>query len=700
MSSLGASDKTGKVVDSIQEINNFLQRLGTGPVIETRLIDCHKGRGKPFVVTGYWNQFDQAAEELHSADSTYKPLATYVSLNKVNPDLLARAPNKLVEYPKNTTTNAEIIRRCNLLVDIDPVRPTGISSTSDERQKAKELAQQISTTLTQKHALPKPVMFNSSGNGYQLIYAIDLPNDEAATKLVNDVLKALDRLFSNDDVKVDTSVGDPARIVKVAGTMTRKGEQVGDRKWRRAKIVSVNPVRVLVTQEQLFSVANAGSTAGDRSAVNDAASSVSANGPVLDVDAYLHDKGIAFTRRDKPDSQGRTMWELEQCPFETDHGGRETVIFQSPQGKLGFHCFHDRCDGKGWQELKQKLGAPKACHYSSGTQSESSEPKLLNYGSIVKPDGGSTVDGKLITQIADNLLSQTGGWPKRIGSDLFVPTADLQPCWIDRPAKLFAWIDGQMRVKWRNGANFVSQERFYHHLAATVDAFDSLELCPHWPSVSGVYYMCPELPESDGTSFTRLLSEFAPTTPQDRELLKAMVLTFLWGGKAGSRPGWVISGPTSEPVNGGRGAGKTTVVEVLASLVGGLMMFSSHDPIENINKRLLSPEGGKYRVALLDNVKTLRFSWAELESLITTPVISGHKMYTGEGQRQNRLTWAITLNGGKLSKDLAQRCNFVHLARPSYSRDWQSRVNDFVAEYRWYIVADAMAMLQTRTRSA
>jgi hypothetical protein len=699
MASLSAGGKSGKKVDRIQEINQFLQCLGTGAVVETRLIGCHKGHVKPFVVSGYWNEFNRAADELHIADLKYTPLATYVTLNQVNSALLARAPNKLVEYPAHTTTSAEIIRRCNLLVDIDPVRPTGISSTSAERQKAGELAQQIRTTLSENHAWPKPVMFNSSGNGYQLIYAIDLPNDEAATILVKDVLNALDRLFSNDDVKVDKAVGDAARIVKVAGTMTRKGEQVDDRKWRRARIISANPNRVVVTRDQLLSVIISGGQVGDRGAVNGAASPGTSNGPVLDVEAYLHDIRIAFTRREKPDNHGRTVWELKQCPFENDHGGRDTVIFQSPEGKLGVHCFHDRCDGKGWMELKYKLGAPKACHYSSGTQSENSEPKLLNYGSVVKPDGGSIVEGKLITEIADNLLTQTGGWPKRIGSDLFVQTRDLQPQWLDCPAKLMAWIDGQMRVKWKNGADFVSQERFYHHLAGTADAFNSIELCPHWPPVQDVYYMYPELPESDGTYFTELLSEFSPATPQDGELLKAMALTFLWGGKAGSRPGWVISGPTNEPVHGGRGAGKTTVVEVLASLVGGLMMFSSHDPIESINKRLLSSEGGKYRVALLDNVKTLRFSWAELESLITTPVISGHKLYTGECQRQNMLTWAVTLNGGRLSKDLAQRCNFVHLERPDFSRDWQSRVNHFVTQYRWHIVADAMAMLQTRTRS-
>ena len=78
-----------------------------------------------------------------------------------------------------------------------------------------------------------------------------------------------------------------------------------------------------------------------------------------------------------------------------------------------------------------------------------------------------------------------------------------------------------------------------------------------------------------------------------------------------------------------------------------------------IVKRLLSPQGRGKRVVLLDNVKSHRFSWAELEAFITSPVISGHEMYRGEGQRPNTTTVAITVNGASLSKDLAQRAIVV-----------------------------------------
>ena len=46
------------------------------------------------------------------------------------------------------------------------------------------------------------------------------------------------------------------------------------------------------------------------------------------------------------------------------------------------------------------------------------------------------------------------------------------------------------------------------------------------------------------------------------------------------------------------------------------------------------------------------------------------KMYIGEAQRPNTLTWFVTLNGAYLSKDLAQRCVLIRLDRPTFTGNW------------------------------
>ena len=72
-----------------------------------------------------------------------------------------------------------------------------------------------------------------SGNGAHLLYRIDLPNDEPATLLVRGCLAALDVLFSDDRVSVDTANFNASRIWKLYGTVSRKGDDTPERPHRK-----------------------------------------------------------------------------------------------------------------------------------------------------------------------------------------------------------------------------------------------------------------------------------------------------------------------------------------------------------------------------------------------------------------------------------------------------------------------------------
>jgi hypothetical protein len=132
---------------------------------------------------------------------------------------------------------------------------------------------------------------------------------------------------------------------------------------------------------------------------------------------------------------------------------------------------------------------------------------------------------------------------------------------------------------------------------------------------------------------------------------------------------------------------------MLRLVAGGVIDFSANEEIRDVKQRLLSPAGLTLRVPFLDNVKSLRFSWAELEGLITAPIISGHQMYTGEGRRPNDVCWLMTLNGASLSTDMAQRAVVIKLKRPERS-DWEDRVRQFALANRQAIVADILACLR------
>ena len=186
--------------------------------------------GGKSIIAGWFNDIKTATDTIVKADGV-KPVATYVTLNPCTPALLGRANNKL-KAGVNRTKDTEIAEIRHMLVDVDPKRPAGISSTDAEKEAAMTLLRTVYSDL-KTLGWPEPLV-GDSGNGGHLIY----PVDTDCAGLVPDFLKALDRKYSTPTVNIDTTVGNPARLVKVYGTWTRKGDSTADRPHRRAEILS------------------------------------------------------------------------------------------------------------------------------------------------------------------------------------------------------------------------------------------------------------------------------------------------------------------------------------------------------------------------------------------------------------------------------------------------------------------------------
>jgi hypothetical protein len=302
--------------------------------------------------------------------------------------------------------------------------------------------------------------------------------------------------------------------------------------------------------------------------------------------------------------------------------------------------------------------------------------------------------GLALPDVCHELDELTEGWPRRVGKELFVPGEGYEPRFLENATELFAWLDARALVDWGGGSDMISPERFHAHLRETSHRYESVERYPHFPPIPGHYYLHPPLPHTNGDYLAHFLDFFSPQTETDRQLMEAFVLSLCWGGPPGSRPAWLFTAPEDDP-QGGRGVGKSKFIELCGELVGEMLEVSPTEDIVAIKKRLLSPDARTLRLARIDNVKTYRFSWADLEGLITSPVISGHRLFKGEGRRPNTLTWALTLNGASLSKDLAKRTIVVVLERPAYSPSWEQQVRDYVDEFRWHILNDARLALES-----
>ena len=203
-----------------------------GNVVEVRIPKTRAG-----VVAGYFDNFSTMAVAILLADAKYRAGGIYYVLNKINSALLGRAYNRLKEHAEYTTADNNIFGRRWLPVDLDPVRPAGISSSEEEHGAAVHRAQLIADDMQEEWGRP---IIGDSGNGAHLLYRIDLPNDQDGLAFVSGALAELDRRYSDPVVKVDVTSANAARIWKAYGTVARKGDSIPDRPHRMSRILEAS----------------------------------------------------------------------------------------------------------------------------------------------------------------------------------------------------------------------------------------------------------------------------------------------------------------------------------------------------------------------------------------------------------------------------------------------------------------------------
>jgi hypothetical protein len=349
-----------KPAADVAEIRRALDLLTVpGGVVEIRALKI-PGRGKPHGAAGYFLDRDKATQAAAALDAR-KAGGVYLVLNEINPDLLARSPDRATDHLDPLTGDGDIIRRRWLPLDFDPTRPAGISATEDEHCNAEDVARTCAAWLSSL-GWPAAILADS-GNGAHLLFRIDLPNDETSTTLVRDAIAAVAERFTGGGVDVDLKVFNAGRVWKVYGTSGRKGHDMPDRPHRVARLVNVPSTIQVVTQEQLEALAAMVAKPAPRP-------STTGNGygqpftSRLDVPRWLTERGQGFKVKDRPDQHGRTVYILDVCPFDSSHGGGgEVSVMQGQGGALAAACMHNSCAGKGWQHFKEAIGKPDRDHY-------------------------------------------------------------------------------------------------------------------------------------------------------------------------------------------------------------------------------------------------------------------------------------------------------------------------------------------------
>ena len=215
-----------------------------GGVHQLRALDVG---GRKRTDSGYFT--DPAALARAAGQLVSTSGSIYMTVNPVIPALLARSPDLVTPYAKDTTVDRDVLCRRWLFIDLDPKRPKGIPSTDAEHAAALAKAAQIIKALTADRWAYPAVM--DSGNGAALFYRIELPNDDASLDLIKRCLAELGRRF-DDAVEVDQTGCNASRIIRVPGTINRKGHGTPEQPHRPARMLS-NYAPEIVPRESCYS---------------------------------------------------------------------------------------------------------------------------------------------------------------------------------------------------------------------------------------------------------------------------------------------------------------------------------------------------------------------------------------------------------------------------------------------------------------
>lgn len=320
----------------INEIKKALQILNKdNNLFEVRLIKSK------YNASGYFTSVDILISEIKRINQN-SGVNFYFTLNKIKDSCYSREQrDKLIEYASPTTSDNDIDSYEWLMIDLDPVRPSGTSSSDSELELSKIKANEIFKFLYKK-GFGYPIVA-LSGNGVHLLYKISLLNIDENKNIIKNILLLLDSIFSDNNVKVDTTTYNPARICKLYGTISKKGFNSDERPHRLSKIIFNQNYDVISKEVLLDLLKYLPKPSYDLVQNNDAK---------FNIEDFLKNNRISYK---SVNCSIGTKYVLDECIFDSNHKAPDSAIFLMNNGALCYKCFHDSCSSFSWKDVRKKF---------------------------------------------------------------------------------------------------------------------------------------------------------------------------------------------------------------------------------------------------------------------------------------------------------------------------------------------------------
>lgn len=417
-------------------------------LFEIRIISGQGNQKK--IISGYFTSVETLIRAFDTVDVRGRNI--YITLNAINPACYSREQHDKFIQTTQTTSDTEITDYQWLFVDLDPVRPTGISSTAEELQYAKNLAVTVHDYLAGL-GFKEPVRA-LSGNGYHLLYRINVPNTAENKNLIDRCLKALSMIFDTDKVKIDTTNFNPSRICKLHGTLAQKGANTQERPHRMSRILFAEKEIGITGTDQLRTLAEELPEEPKPQDYRRGSSSRSE----FDLVDFLGRHGLTY----KEDHNERSkIFRLDECPFDASHRNGDAKIFLYSNGAIAFKCHHNSCRQYKWQDVRLKFEPDAYSHddnderFDAGYKTHKQIAESESQNTTTKPTTAKKEFRKLKT--AEALMNKDIPEPK-----VFIGVGDELPLLVEGTCILSAkpklgksWLALAMCLAVANGKDFL-----------------------------------------------------------------------------------------------------------------------------------------------------------------------------------------------------------------------------------------------------
>ena len=319
-------------------------KFGAGECVEVRVPD----KKKHLVAAGWFDDVEALAKAVallarggHGQPGTYRHIHenAYWTCNPVNDALLSRQPKNKIDFAADTSSDANITRRTWLPIDIDPLRPSGVSATSAERKLSQVVANNTVGKLLELGFPESCFIGGTSGNGYHVLIRIDLPNDNESRDLLKRCLAALQAFVGTGKVEIDPKVYNAARIIKCYGTLSCKGMNTSDRPWRWSRLTLV-PEKIEIAPKELLEKLAA--LAPDKNNKRDLGQKRKGPWTEENTQAYIDWTGWGCGDGQSGGKPGETAKWLGTCINDDNH--KDAALILHDDGWWSWTCFHMSCN--------------------------------------------------------------------------------------------------------------------------------------------------------------------------------------------------------------------------------------------------------------------------------------------------------------------------------------------------------------------